>query len=124
MKLRIALLCIAASTLGVLAACSGVNVSLADGHPTAVNMAGSSNANGGQATTSAGSAGDLNVDAGMTPVECPAGMHTSVSGTIWDPNFNVRLYNAVVYIPVGSGPLPPFKTTVACEKCADKVQAI
>src|SRR5258708_6649861 len=122
MKPRSVILCIAAVTLGILAACSGVNVSLGGGRQNQAGMAGSTKAGGAAATGNGPSSGLKGGDAGMAPPPCLAGQNTTVSGTVYDPAGNPQLYNAVVYIPDGTP--PPFPQTVACETCKDPVQAV
>jgi hypothetical protein len=109
---------------------------------TTVSLGGSLNATAGAAAsagvaTSAGGAtdgfagsaglqtsgGGLNVVPDPIDVPCPVGQKTSLSGTVYDPAGAWPLYNAVVYVPNSPGELPPFPSTVSCEKCTDRVSA-
>lgn len=104
----------------VAAACSlgGMTIGLGDA-PGQGASGGSADAGG----TSPDAGGGLNLDAGPMEVTCAGGRHTTISGTVYDPAGVVPLYNAVVYVPREPGPLPPFPSKVACEKCTDPVPA-
>jgi len=117
---------LSSAVLLAAAACSfgGGTVSLGNGHRSPLAAAGTTDAGGSDTMTGNGAAGGLNVgDADTLPVPCPAGMKTTVSGTVWDPAGQVQLYNAVVYVPV-EGATPTFVDQVACEKCTDPVPAV
>jgi hypothetical protein len=94
-----------------------------------VSLDGTSSLRGGAGTSSAGGSlangGALDVgDAASFDVVCSAGHETTVSGTVYDPAGKTPLYNAVVYIAdVPGNTLPPFSTTVGCEKCTEPVPA-
>jgi len=123
MKPRALLLSVALCAMGACSL-SGAKVSLGNGHPDAgPSVAGGSALGGSDSVAGSNATGGFNLgDASVEPVTCPAGKHTSISGTVFDPAGNTPLYNAVVYIP--AGPLPPFQDAVACETCPDPVKAI
>ena len=106
-----------AVALAAAAACSGLHVNLGD-DPSA----GASAVQAGGAGAAVGGMSGLMVDPDPNTV-CAPGQKTSVSGTVYDPAGNWPLYNAVVYVPSGTGALPAFATGVACEKCSDSVPA-
>ena len=105
---------LAASAL-VVAACSGLQVSLGDKSDGASGARAADNGD-------AGGPGGLAVDPDPTAA-CADGVKTTVSGTVYDPAGQWPLYNAVVYVPHSSGPLPAFAPGAACEKCTDPVPA-
>ncbi len=55
---------------------------------------------------------------GLCPkqVKCPGGGKTTISGTVWDPGGNVKLYNVVVYVP--NAPVLAITNGATCDKCA------
>lgn len=48
---------------------------------------------------------------------CPAGMPTTIFGTVNIPSGNLPLYNAKVYIPTGDVVPPPPQSGATCERC-------
>ena len=48
-------------------------------------------------------------------VDCPLGMTTSLSGTVYAPNGTLPLYNAIVYVP--NGPVDAFIPGAQCDQC-------
>jgi hypothetical protein len=58
--------------------------------------------------------------------DCPAGSPTTLTGVVRDPAGVNPVYNAMVYIPVSTGDLPPFTTGASCDSCSgtQAVQAV
>ncbi len=48
-------------------------------------------------------------------VDCPVGMTTSLSGTVYAPNGTLPLYNAIVYVP--NAPVDAFLPGATCDQC-------
>jgi len=74
--------------------------------------------------SSTGSAGGTALDAGSDAIapgdlpdpNCPAGVHTTVSGLVYDPSFQDPLYNITVFAPK-SATLPVLPKGAACLSC-------
>ncbi|HVV88723.1 MAG TPA: hypothetical protein VHE35_37015 [Kofleriaceae bacterium] len=52
-------------------------------------------------------------------VQCPMGMTTSLSGTVYAPNGTLPLYNAIVYVP--NGPVDAFIPGAQCDQCDEEL---
>jgi len=60
---------------------------------------------------------DAGADGGELPdPNCPAGVHTSVSGVVYDPSFQDPLYNITVFAPK-SATLPTLPSGASCLSC-------
>src|ERR1017187_3516681 len=46
---------------------------------------------------------------------CPNGVHSTLTGTVYAPNGKLPLYNAVVYVP--NAPLPAIPPGLVCDRC-------
>jgi hypothetical protein len=51
--------------------------------------------------------------------DCPGGVQTTLSGTVYAPNGTLPLYNAIVFVP--GAPLDGFTPGVTCDRCDGKV---
>ena len=61
-------------------------------------------------------AGSLGDGGELPDPNCPAGVHTSVSGVVYDPSFQDPLYNVTVFAPK-SAKLPALPKGAACLSC-------
>ena len=52
-------------------------------------------------------------------VDCPMGLTTSLSGTVYAPNGTLPLYNAIVYVP--NGPVDAFIPGATCDRCDEEL---
>jgi hypothetical protein len=53
---------------------------------------------------------------------CGGGLHTTITGTVYDPAGNNPLYNILVYIPTfPADPLPATTHGMSCDTCAAKI---
>jgi hypothetical protein len=59
---------------------------------------------------------DASADADVPDPNCPAGVHTTVSGTVYDPAFQDPLYNITVFAPK-KAQLPALPKGAACNTC-------
>jgi hypothetical protein len=50
-------------------------------------------------------------------VNCPGGLTTSLTGTVFDPAGKVPLYNVLVYVP--NAPVAPITTGASCDRCGN-----
>jgi hypothetical protein len=68
-------------------------------------------------TGSAADVGDASADGGeLADPNCSAGVHTTVSGVVYDPSFQDPLYNITVFIPK-SPTLPALPKGASCLSC-------
>lgn len=55
-------------------------------------------------------------------VSCGGSVHTTISGTVYDPAGNNPLYNVLVYVPkFPNDPLPAITHGMSCDTCAAKI---
>lgn len=55
----------------------------------------------------------------LKQVQCAGGKKTTISGTVWDPGGNVKLYNVVVYVP--NAPVAAITNGATCDKCGSSL---
>jgi hypothetical protein len=81
-----------------------------------IGFIGSSAANGGGTGPSDGGDSDALAPGDLPDPNCPAGVHTTVSGVVYDPSFQDPLYNITVFAPK-SATLPALPKGASCLSC-------
>ncbi len=95
---------------------SGAGGSTSGGGGPSNNAASGSIANGGLGGQLETDASLVAADAEADDPHCTSGVHTTVSGTVYDPSFQDPLYNITVFVP-DDPKLPALPAGASCDGC-------